>query len=386
MPAGDRIVFNNLSVLGSERSYIDEAIASGKLSGDGRFTRACESALAALTGGNRVLLTNSCTAALEMAALLLDLRPGDEVIMPSFAFASIANAVVLRGAVPVFVDIDPSTLNLDPVCVANAITRKTRAIFVVHYAGVVAEMDELGKIARDHNVALVEDAAQALGSSYHDKPAGSLGDLAAFSFHDTKNVVAGEGGCLVVNRDDLLARAEIIREKGTNRSAYFRKEVDHYTWVDVGSSYVVSELNAAFLLGQIEKVTFVTEQKQDTWSRYHDALLDCAKAGAFRLPNPPAHCRHNGHIFYLILPDAGMRPDFFGFMNKFGIDAQFHFVPLHSSPAGRRYGRAAGSMGVTDETAAKLVRLPIHLELGGDIDRVIDGVRAWAERDATGRG
>lgn len=373
----DRIQYSRASVVGSELAHIKEAIDSGRLAGDGDFTKRCEVSLAGLTGGGKVLLTSSCTAALEMAALLLDLGPGDEVVMPSFAFSSIANAVVLRGGVPVFVDIDASTLNIDPGRVAAAITGKTRAIFVVHYAGVVADMTALRNLAVDHGLALVEDAAHALGATCRDKPAGSFGDLAAFSFHDTKNVVSGEGGCLVVNRADLVSRAEIIREKGTNRAAFFRGEARKYSWVDVGSSYLMSELSAAFLLGQIEKVRLITEKRREMWAQYHAGLCDLEERGLFRLPHIPSACDHNGHIFYLLMANAGLRARFIDDMEAAGIWTPFHFVPLHSAPAGRRYARTAGPMDITDDVAARLVRLPIHLELGDGIDRVIDVVREW---------
>jgi dTDP-4-amino-4,6-dideoxygalactose transaminase len=315
-----------------------------------------------------------------MAALLLDLGPGDEVIMPSFAFASIANAVVLRGATPVFVDIDRLSLNVDPGCVAAAITPRTRAIFVVHYAGVVAEMTTLRNIAQAHGLALVEDAAQALGATYEGKPAGSFGDIAAFSFHDTKNVIAGEGGALVLNRPELVARAEIIREKGTNRAAFLRDEVDKYTWVDIGSSYVVSELNAAFLFGQLEDWEGIARARGALWRAYDDAFRRSEFAELIGLPHVPPKCTHNAHMYYLIAPSGDARGDFIDFMKGEGIQTPFHFVPLHSSPAGRRFARVAGKMDVTDDIAGRLVRLPLHLRLGEDVDRVIRGVRQWCGR------
>lgn len=373
----NHIKYSRSSVVGSELAHIKQAIESGQLAGGGHFTRRCESLLTESTGGGKVLLTSSCTSAIEMAALLLDLGPGDEVLMPSFAFASIANAVVLRGATPVFVDIDAATLNISLRDTEAAITRRTKAIFVVHYAGVVSDMTSLASLARNNGLALVEDAAQALGARFRQQPAGSFGDIAAFSFHDTKNVVAGEGGCLVVNRADLVHRAEIIREKGTNRAAFLRGEIGKYEWVDVGSSYLISELSAAFLLGQIENLGNITEKRRKMWEHYYACLRELEDSKLFRLPRIPSECEHNGHIFYLVMASAALQRDFINYMKDARIQTPFHFVPLHSAPAGRRYGRTAGSMDRTDEIAARLVRLPIHLDVGNNIDRVIDRVRQW---------
>ena len=352
------------------------AIASRRLSGDGDFTRACESKLSTLVGAP-VLLTNSGTAALDMAAMLAGLKPGDEVILPSFTFSSTANAVVLRGAVPVFVDVDPGTLNIDPRRTAEAVTPRTRAIFVVHYAGVGADMDAIGAIATQHRLLVLEDAAQALGASYRGRPLGTFGDFAGVSFHDTKNVTSGEGGCLIVNRAGRLGEAEVAREKGTNRKAFFRGEVDKYTWVDVGSSYVPSELNAAFLLAQLERLDEINRERVGQWERYMAALAPLQGTGLLRVPHVPPECVHNGHLFYLLLADARAQSDFIAFMRTREITTPFHYVPLHSAPAGRRYGRVHGSMAVTEDIWQRLVRLPIYPGLGADQDRVLDAIQAW---------
>jgi dTDP-4-amino-4,6-dideoxygalactose transaminase len=369
------VPFNRPSPVGREVEYIQEAIASGHLAGDGRFTKLCNAEIARLTGARGALLTHSATAALEMAAILCDLRPGDEVVMPSFTFVSTANAVALRGAVPVFVDIDPGTLNIDPAAAAAAVTGRTKAIFAVHYAGFPADMDRLAATARAHGLLLVEDAAQALGASYKGRPAGSLGDMAAFSFHETKNIVSGEGGALTLMRDDLLERAEIIREKGTNRSRFFRGQVDKYTWVDIGSSYLPGELIAAFLAAQLEKADEIRRRRLDQYRRYRAAFADLAAEGRLVLPREPADTVGNGHMFYLLLRDIDDRDGFIAEMKAAGITCPFHYVPLHSAPAGRLYGRTDGDLPVTDDISARLVRLPMYYDLGEDIDRVIDTAR-----------
>ncbi len=365
------IPFNRPSLVGREIECIHEAVARGQLAGDGHFTRACSAQLKGLTGARQALLTHSCTAALEMAAILCDLGPGDEVIMPSFTFVSTANSVVLRGATPVFVDIRPDTLNLDPDLVAVAVTPRTKAIFAVHYAGYPAEMDRLAEIARAHGLFLVEDAAQALGSTYKGRPAGSLGDMAAFSFHETKNIISGEGGALTVNHPELMARAEIIREKGTNRSQFFRGQVDKYTWVDVGSSFLPGELIAAFLYAQLEAEADVRARRLDVFDTYRAAFAPYAEEAGYGMPFVPADCTGNGHMFYLLLPSPDARDAFIAAMRVRGINTPFHYVPLHSAPAGRKYARAAGALPVTDRISQTLVRLPMFFELGNDIDDVI---------------
>lgn len=372
-----RIPFNKPSIVGQEFSCLEEALARGQLSGDGHFTKLCNARIAELTGTRAALLTHSCTAALEMAAILCDLAPGDEVIMPSFTFVSTANAVALRGAVPVFVDIDPETLNIDPTRVEAAVTPRTRAIFAVHYAGFPADMDALADIARAHDLLLVEDAAQALGSTYKGRKAGSLGDMAAFSFHETKNIISGEGGALTVARPELIERAEIIREKGTNRSRFLRGQVDKYTWVDIGSSFLPGELVAAFLYGQLEEEPLIRKTRLEIFDHYHDAFGDLAARGRVELPRQPGDTIGNGHMFYLLMRDIEDRDAFITHLREHEIIAPFHYVPLHSAPGGQRFGRADQDLPVTDETYARLVRLPLYFTLGDEIDRVIDISRAW---------
>lgn len=360
----DMLPFNKPSLVGREIECLREAIARGQLSGDGHFTKACNAQIAGMTGARAALLTHSCTAALEMAAILCDLGPGDEVIMPSFTFVSTANAVALRGAVPVFVDIDAQTLNIDPEKTAAAVTDKTRAIFAVHYAGFPADMDALAEIARAHDLMLVEDAAQALGSTYKGRPAGSLGDMAAFSFHETKNIISGEGGALTLMRPELVERAEIIREKGTNRSRFLRGQVDKYTWVDIGSSFLPGELVAAFLYGQLEQAESIRARRLALFDRYHDAFADLAEAGRVQLPVTPPETTGNGHMFYLLLRDSQDRDAFIAHMRAAGILTPFHYVPLHSSPAGQRHARFVGNgLPVTDDISARLVRLPLFYDL-----------------------
>jgi len=372
------IAFNRPSFIGRELEYIREAIERGQLSGDGHFSKRCEAIIEQLTGAGSALLTHSCTAALEMAAILAGIGPGDEVIMPSFTFVSTANAVVLRGGCPVFVDIDPQTLNIDPECVSRAVTDRTKAIFAVHYAGIPADMDRLAEIARAHDLILVEDAAQALGSSYRGRKAGSLGDLAAFSFHETKNIVSGEGGALTINRPELVERAEIIREKGTNRARYVRGKVDKYTWVDIGSSFLPGELIAAFLLAQLEHTEAINERRLSIAETYRRALSPYEASGRIHLPRPQAGRTGNGHMFYVLLHDRRDRDTFIAGMQEQGVTTPFHYVPLHSSPAGLRMARASGTMAVTDDISSRLVRLPLFYSLDDEaIARVIGATEAY---------
>jgi dTDP-4-amino-4,6-dideoxygalactose transaminase len=377
------IEFNRPTLIGRELDYIHDVVARAHLRGDGHYTKACNSRIAALTGAKAALLTHSCTAALEMAALLADIGPGDEVIMPSFTFVSTANAVALRGGVPVFVDIDPATLNLDPDLVAKAVTARTKAIFAVHYASIVADIDRLSATAQAHGLLLVEDAAQALGSTYKGRPAGSLGDLAAFSFHDTKNIISGEGGALTINRPDLVERAEIIREKGTNRSRFLRGQVDKYTWVDIGSSYLPSELIAAFLLAQLEEVDKVNARRLQICDRYRAAFAPFATSGRLGLPQDQPGLTGNGHMFYLLLQDIADRSAFIDHMAAKGIGTPFHYVPLHSAPAGLRLARSFQELPVTDRISDSLVRLPLHAALSDqDQDLVIDAALDYLRRNA----
>lgn len=366
------VPFNRPYAVGREMAYIAQAQANRHLSGDGPFTRRCHALLQEHCAGSRVLLTHSCTAALEMAALLADVGPGDEVIVPSYTFVSTANAFVLRGAVPVFVDVRADTLNLDESQIESAITPRTRAIVLVHYAGVACEMDAMRTIAERHGLLVVEDAAQGFFSTYRGRPLGALGHLGAYSFHETKNIISGEGGALVVNDASLAKRAEILREKGTNRSQFFRGEVDKYTWVDVGSSYLPGEITAAYLAAQIESAGDITLRRLSIWKRYHDAFETLEREGRLRRPVIGDHCAHNGHMYYLILPDLATRTSFLEFMKYEGIQCAFHYVPLHSSPYGRRIGRVATAMTVTDRVGDCLVRLPFWIGIEEHLDRIVD--------------
>lgn len=343
-----------------------------RLSGDGRFTRQCHAWLEQHTGTSRALLTHSCTAALEMAALLLNIASGDEIIMPSYTFVSTANAFVLRGGVPVFVDIREDTLNLDEKQIEAAITPRTRAIVPVHYAGIACEMDTIMEIARRHGLAVVEDAAQGVGSTYKGRALGSIGTLGAYSFHETKNIISGEGGALLVNDGALASRAEIIREKGTDRSRFFRGEVDKYTWQEVGSSFLPSEILAAFLWAQLEEAGTINDTRRRIWKNYHLGLAELEAQGLLRRPTVPPECTYNGHIYYVMLTDAQLRQDILDAFAKDGIQATFHYVPLHSSPGGKRYGRSCGDLPVTEQSWQKLIRLPISHNLSdSDQERVI---------------
>lgn len=383
---GDRIPFNWPHMTGKELYYIAEAHFNGSLAGDGPFTKRCHAWLEQRTGCHKGLLTHSCTAALEMAALLLDIQPGDEVIMPSYTFVSTANAFVLRGGVPVFVDIRDDTLNLDETLVESAITPRTRAIVPVHYAGVSCEMDTIVDVARRHGVRIVEDAAQGVMSTYKGRALGSIGDLGAFSFHETKNVISGEGGALLVNDSAFALRAEIIREKGTDRSRFFRGEVDKYTWQEVGSSFLPGELIAAFLWAQLEEADRITQQRLASWQRYHDLLAPLEAGGVLRRPIVPAECRHNAHMYYVLLtPDMDRQAVLREFKQN-GISSVFHYVPLHASPAGQRYARAHGSLDVTVRQSERLVRLPLWVGLSeAQQDRVVAVLQAVADGPARKR-
>ena len=358
-----QIPFNWPYMTGKELSYIAEAHFNGCLAGDGPFTKRCHTWLEQHTGCAKALLTHSCTAALEMAALLLNIKPGDEVIMPSYTFVSTANAFVLRGAVPVFVDIRRDTLNLDERLIESAITPRTRAIVPVHYAGVACEMDTIMAIARRHGLNIVEDAAQGIMSSYKGRALGSIGDLGAYSFHETKNVISGEGGGLLVNDPDLVLRAEVIREKGTDRSRFFRGEVDKYTWQEAGSSFLPGELIAAFLWAQFEEADRITRQRLTSWHHYHDQLATLEARGILRRPVVPEDCRHNAHMYYVLLSPDTDRQKIIEKLKRNDIWAVFHYVPLHSSPAGQRYGRAHGDLAVTNEVSERLIRLPLWVGL-----------------------
>jgi dTDP-4-amino-4,6-dideoxygalactose transaminase len=352
------IPFNKPFIAGRELDYISEAVALVNLAGDGCYTQRCCRLLEQALGIPRVLLTPSCTAALEMAAMLCDLRPGDEVILPSFTFVSTAAAFVRVGAQPVFVDIRPDTYNLDENLIEAAITDRTRVIVPVHYAGVACEMDRILSIARSHRLIVVEDAAQAVNSFYGDKGLGSIGDLGCYSFHETKNFIAGEGGALCVNRPDLVERAEIIRDKGTNRQKFFRGQVDKYTWVELGSSYVPSELIGAFLYGQLEKMETISTRRRQIYEFYRQSFEPLAADGLVQLPCVPAGCTTNFHLFSLLTRDAATRDGLLAHLRSVGIGAVFHYVPLHSSPMGRKLGCASRDLPVTNSICARLIRLP----------------------------
>ncbi|MBR0713045.1 dTDP-4-amino-4,6-dideoxygalactose transaminase [Bradyrhizobium liaoningense] len=361
--ASEFIPFNRPYPTGKEHGYIQDALDSLHVSGDGRFTKLCHEWIERRTGCAKALLTHSCTSALDMAAMLLDLKSGDEVILPSFTFVSSANAFVLRGVVPVFVDVREDTLNLDERQIEAAITSRTRAIAPVHYAGVGCEMDAIVEIARRHNLRIVEDAAQAIMASYKGSPLGAIGDLGSFSFHETKNVMSGEGGCLLVNDPEFVLRAEIMREKGTDRSRFFRGEVDKYTWQDIGSSYLPSDITAAFLWAQLEEAERITRERLAIWNRYHDMLAPLEQRGLLRRPIVPAHCRHNGHLYHVLLPPEIDRSAVLRKLMGENIHAVFHYVPLHSSPAGLRFGRTHGDLAVTTSLSERLIRLPMWMGL-----------------------
>jgi dTDP-4-amino-4,6-dideoxygalactose transaminase len=359
----DYIPFNRPYATGKELVYAAEAQRNYHLSGDGPYTKRCHQWIEQQTGCARALLTHSCTSALDLAALLLDLKAGDEVILPSYTFVSTANAFVLRGAVPVFVDIREDTLNLDERLIEAAVTPRTRVIAPVHYAGVSCEMDTIIAIARRHDLRIVEDAAQAIMAGYKGRAPGALGDLGSLSFHETKNVMSGEGGSLLVNDPGLALRAEIIREKGTDRGRFFRGEVDKYTWQDVGSSFLPSDLTAAFLWAQLEQAQHITSERLAIWQRYHEMLATLEQQGLLRRPIVPADCRHNGHMYYILLRSETDRQKVLAGLKENGIGAVFHYVPLHSSPAGLRFGRAHGDLSLTTSLSQRLVRLPMWLGL-----------------------
>jgi len=375
-----RIPFNRPYTVGTELRYIEEAISAGHLSGDGGFTARCSRRLAEMHGVARALLTHSCTSALEMAALLADVGPGDEIIMPSYTFVSTANAFVLRGATPVFVDIRADTLNIDESRLEAAISPRTRAIVPVHYAGVGCEMDSIMRLATARGLLVIEDAAQGVCATYRGRPLGAIGDLGALSFHETKNVLSGEGGALLLRDETRITRAEIVREKGTNRSAFFRGQVDKYTWVDLGSSFLPSDIIAAFLWAQLERADELTAKRLALWHRYHEMLADLESAGVLRRPVVPEHCVHNAHMYYIILADLHQRQRVIRELAARGIGAVFHYVPLHSAPAGARFGRAVGELSNTTWASERLLRLPIWVGLEPHLDEVIDAVRATVSR------
>lgn len=369
-----KIPFNKPFLTGRELHLVSEAHANGQLAGDGAFTKRCSAWLERRTGCDQALLTHSCTAALEMGALLADIKPGDEIIMPSYTFVSTANAFVLRGGIPVFVDIRPDTLNIDETLIEAAISPRTKAIVPVHYAGVACEMDSIGELAARHQLMVIEDAAQAVLSSYKGKPLGSIGALGCYSFHETKNIISGEGGALLVNAPELAERAEIIREKGTNRSRFFRGQVDKYTWVDVGSSYLPGELIAAFLWAQMQEADVITGRRLELWQNYHRGFESLEYEGRLRRPVVPQGCEHNAHMYYLVLGGLDERTRFIDFMRQRDISCVFLYVPLHSSPFGEECSRLSGECRHTDDLAKRLVRLPLWLGVEEVQSRIIEAV------------
>ena len=374
----NRISFNVPPYCGKEEEYVMQAIKSHKISGDGEFTKKCSRWIEQKTGTERALLTTSCTHATEMAALLADIQPGDEVIMPSYTFVSTADAFVLRGAKIVFVDIRPDTMNIDETKIEAAITKRTKAIVPVHYAGVACEMDTNMDIARRQNLFVIEDAAQGVMSTYKGKALGTIGDYGCYSFHETKNYSMGEGGALLIKNADMIENAEILREKGTNRSKFFRGQIDKYTWVNFGSSYLPSELNAAYLWAELEIADKINEDRQRTWSLYYNGLKDLSEQERISIPVVPAECIHNAHMFYIKVKDLEERTRFISYMKEREIDCVFHYVPLHSAPAGRKFGRFNGEDKYTTKESERLVRLPMYYGMRKeDAGRVIDTIRKF---------
>lgn len=359
----NRIPFNRPHLTGNELRHINKAHENGTLAGNGYFTQKCQTWVEEKMGVRKALLTHSCTGALEMAAVLANIQPGDEIIMPSYTFVSTANAFVLRGGIPVFVDVRPDTLNIDEKLIETAITPRTKAIVPVHYAGVGCEMDVIMAIARRYKLLVIEDAAHCVKATYKGKELGSIGHLGALSFHETKNIICGEGGALLINDRRFMERAEIIWQKGTNRKAFQQGKVDKYTWVDIGSSFLPGEITAAFLWAQIEDATRITRKRLDSWHRYHELLAPIEKAGKIRRPIVPEGCEHNAHMYYILLNSAQQRGQALRKLAGKGVNAVFHYVPLHTSPAGKKYGRVSGRVKVTQKIAENIIRLPLFLGL-----------------------
>lgn len=372
------IPFNKPFIAGRELHYIAQSVAFGNIAADGHFTKACAHVLCDHFQIKRSLMVTSCTSALEMAAILCDLEPGDEVILPSYTFVSTASAFVREGATPVFVEIRPDTLNMDETAIERAITPRTKAIVPVHYAGVACEMDAIMQIADRHNLVVVEDAAQGVHAYYKGRALGSIGHLGTYSFHETKNYVCGEGGALCINDRRFEERAEIIRDKGTNRQKFFRGDVDKYTWVDIGSSYVLSELSCAFLYAQLEALDSIRQRRKELYERYQNGLGELEKQGLLRLPIIPEDCQCNYHMCYILLPDRETRDALLLYLRKRGINSVFHYVPLHTSPMGRKFGYRDGDLPVTEECSGRLLRLPFFNELQAtDQARIVDTIHAF---------
>ena len=360
------ITNNSIKNISKSIDYIKEAVKNNKIAGDGPFTKKCNKWIEENIGAHKCLLTTSCTHALEMAAILLNIKEGDEIIMPSYTFVSTANAFVLRGAKIVFVDIRPDTLNIDEKLIEDAVTDRTKAIVVVHYAGVSCEMDEIERIAYKYNLYLIEDAAQAFLASYKGRSLGTIGDLGCFSFHETKNITMGEGGAIIFKNHNFTEKAEIIREKGTNRSQYYRGQIDKYTWIDIGSSYLPSDINAAYLYAQLEEAKQITAQRLSLWNTYYGILIDLEKRGFIKNPYIPEECQHNGHIYYIKTGDAIERDRLISYLKDKGVQAIFHYIPLHTSIAGKKYGIFHGDDKFTTKESEKVLRLPIHSKMTCD--------------------
>lgn len=372
------ISFNVPPYVGTEIKYIEEAIRNHKICGDGAFTKKCNQWLEEKTGVPAALLTTSCTHATEMAAILLDIKPGDEVIMPSYTFVSTADAFVLRGAKAVFVDINPKTMNIDENLIEAAITERTKAVVPVHYAGVSCEMDKILALAGKYNLAVVEDAAQGIMCTYKGKPLGSMGDYGCYSFHETKNYSMGEGGALLIRDQKNMELAEIIREKGTNRSKFFRGQIDKYTWVEAGSSYLPSDMNAAYLWAQLEKADEINENRLASWNRYYAGLKKLEEQEKIELPFIPEYCEHNAHMFYIKAKDLKERTELISYLKENDVLAVFHYIPLHNAPAGKQYGRFHGEDKYTTKESERLVRLPMYYGLKGeDIDKIVDLIKKF---------
>jgi dTDP-4-amino-4,6-dideoxygalactose transaminase len=371
------IDFTKSAITPNEILYLGRAVKTRSLSGDGFFTKKCNEYLSVILNTNNTLLTHSCTAALEMAMMLIDLKDGDEVIMPSYTFVSTANAVVLKGGVPVFIDIHPDTLNIDENLIEDAITSKTKAIVPVHYAGVSAEMDAIMHIASKYNLFVVEDAAQGLMSTYKRKALGTIGDFGAISFHATKNISCGEGGVFIANSSLLLEKAEIIREKGTNRSAFYRGAVDKYTWVSSGSSFLPSELNAAVLASQLECAKKITIERLRLWNLYHKLLESLELEGKIKRPFIPQDCAHNGHIYYILVENLAIRTMLMERLREEGIQTAFHYVPLHNSPFGLKHSRCGSSMKITESVSDRIVRLPIWFGMNNEVNIIVEQIEKF---------
>ena len=378
----DYIPFNKPFIAGKELYYIAQAVTLGNVSGDGYFTEKCSQIMEERFGIHKVLMTPSCTAALEMAAILCDLKPGDEVILPSFTFVSTASALVRMGAKPVFVDIRPDTLNIDETRIEEAITKKTRAIMPVHYAGIGCEMDRIMAIAQGNNLRVIEDAAQAVHADYNDKSLGSIGDFGAYSFHQTKNYICGEGGALCINDPEMVERAEIIRDKGTNRKKFFRGDVDKYTWVDIGSSYVPSEISCAFLYAQLELLDTIADRRKDIYQLYRSQLKPLESQGLLKLPYTPEDCASNFHMFYIVLPNEELRNSLMEHLRDRNIKSVFHYVPLHSSPMGQSFGFSEGQLPITEQLSARLLRLPFFYEISTEEQqRVVSEIELFLQKN-----